>query len=106
MPEDQGGITFDRRVNIQSLNDITDAERGIDVAKQELDLLIACATSDQKSVYNQIIYEMKTNSVTFLCGAAGSGKSFLLKMFERHYKINGYKVRVLEIKTLQTMALK
>ncbi|CEP13923.1 hypothetical protein [Parasitella parasitica] len=50
------------------------------------------ANDSQKSIFNRVNIELINNSVTFVSGAAGTGKSYLLKMFERHYKIEGYKI--------------
>ena len=89
----EGGIQVNRHVNIESLDDINDQIRGIEVCKEELKLMLSTANSDQKSIYDQLLEEMKINSVAFVSGAAGTGKSFILRMLERHYKIEGYKVR-------------
>ena len=50
------------------------------------------ANSCQKSIFEGVISELRTNSVVFISGAAGTGKSYLLRMFERHYKAQNYKV--------------
>jgi len=51
------------------------------------------ANKDQQSIFRQIVNETKVNSVAFVSGAAGTGKSFVLKMLERYFKVQGYKVR-------------
>lgn len=88
----EGGITVHRRINIQSLNDVADVERGLEVCQEELIVMLKSANDNQKSVYKHIIYELVTNSTAFLSGAAGTGKSFVLRMLERHYRLKGYKV--------------
>ncbi|KAG1439175.1 hypothetical protein G6F55_013793 [Rhizopus delemar] len=50
------------------------------------------ANSSQKRIFNRINIELANNSATFVSGAAGTGKSYLLKMLEKHYKIEGYKI--------------
>lgn len=90
--EEDGGISVDRSDNIQNVNDVNDFERGPEVARSELDVMYAAANDSQKSVFNRVNIELACNSMVFISGAAGTGKSYLLKMFERHYKIKGYKV--------------
>jgi hypothetical protein len=46
----------------------------------------------QRKVFRGIINEMKFNSVSFVSGAAGTGKSYLLKMLGRFYCCYGYRV--------------
>lgn len=89
----EGGIPVYREVNIQSLNDVADIERGLQVCKDELKVMMSTAEEDQKSIYHQLIREMKTNSASFVSGAAGTGKSYILRMLERYYKVKGYKVK-------------
>lgn len=88
----EGGIEVHRRVNIQSLNDVADVERGLETCRGELIAMLTSANNSQRSVYKQIIYELRTNSTAFVSGAAGTGKSFVLRMLERHYRLKGYKV--------------
>jgi Mrp family chromosome partitioning ATPase len=88
----EGGIEVHCRVNVNSLEDVTDAERGLDAARDELKIMLKSANTTQKNIYSQLIREMRTNSVSFVSGAAGTGKSFLLRMYERHYRLKGYKV--------------
>lgn len=88
----EGGIVVDRRVNIQSLGDISDVDRGIETSKRELRMMLLSVKGDQKTVFCGLINEMKVNSVAFVSGAAGTGKSYVLRMLERYYRINGYKV--------------
>ncbi|KAG2191493.1 hypothetical protein INT47_013068 [Mucor saturninus] len=64
---EEGGIEVHRRLNIQSVNDVVDAER-------------AC------------MLVLRNNSTVFVSGAAGTGKSYVLRMLERHYEMKGYKV--------------
>jgi hypothetical protein len=40
----------------------------------------------------QVIRDLKRNSCVFISGAAGTGNSLFLKMFERYYRIHGYHV--------------
>ncbi|KAG1637987.1 hypothetical protein G6F44_009149 [Rhizopus delemar] len=75
---ENGGISVSRSYNISNLSDVSDFERGPEIARSELNVIINV--------------ELANNSVTFVSGAAGTGKSYLLKMFERHYKIEGYKI--------------
>lgn len=81
-----------RRMNIQSVNDVVDAERGMHACREELIAMLKSANTSQKSVYKQTIYELRNNSTVFVSGAAGTGKSYVLRMLERHYKLKGYKV--------------
>lgn len=86
------GIEPDRRINIQSLGDISEVDRGITTSKRELIMMLSSVKGDQKAVYYGLINEMKVNSVAFVSGAAGTGKSYVLRMLERYYRINGTKV--------------
>lgn len=88
---DQNAIPV-RDPNVSSLNDVSDTERGIEVAKIELDLMFQQSFPSQKKIFYRVIRDLKLNSCAFVSGAAGTGKSFLLKMFERHYRIQGYHV--------------
>lgn len=90
----EGGIEVHRRVNINSLDDVVDIERGLDTCREELIAMLNSANKSQRSIYKQIIYELRTNSTAFVSGAAGTGKSFVLRMFERHYRLKGYKVSI------------
>ena len=87
-----GGILINRSYNINSLTDVNDFERGADVTQAELRIMYNNANESQKSVFDRVNVELIHNSVSFVSGAAGTGKSYLLKMFERHYKLEGYKV--------------
>lgn len=89
---ENGGISVSRSYNIQNLSDVNDSERGPRVAQSELDVVYSNANDSQKSIFNRVNIELTTNSIAFVSGAAGTGKSYLLKMFERHYKLEGYKV--------------
>lgn len=89
---EEGGIEIHRMVNVQSLNDVVDAERGLDVARAELISMLESANISQKSIYKQTIYELRNNTTVFVSGAAGTGKSYVLRMLERHYKLKGFKV--------------
>ena len=75
------------------MNDVRDAERGSDTTHAELEVMLTCANASQRAIYEDVVQELKTNTTAFVSGAAGTGKSFLLKMLERHYKIQGFKVR-------------
>lgn len=83
---------MNRKVNIQSVDDISDLDRGLETTKVELRMMLSSSKGDQKSVYHSLIYEMQVNSVAFVSGAAGTGKSYILRMLERYYKLKGYKV--------------
>lgn len=89
---ENGGISVDRSYNINNLSDVNDFERGPEVTRSELTVMYENANDSQKSIFNRVKIELVNNSVTFVAGAAGTGKSYTLKMFERHYKIEGYKV--------------
>ncbi|KAG1490493.1 hypothetical protein G6F54_010682 [Rhizopus delemar] len=71
----EGSIESHRRVNIESLHDIVDAERGL-----------------EKCIFSQITTELELNSTVVVSGAAGTGKSYLLRMLERYYKLQNCKV--------------
>ncbi|CEP16628.1 hypothetical protein [Parasitella parasitica] len=88
------GISVNRSYNIKSLADISDFERGIEVTQSELSVMYSNANDHQNSIFNRVNIALINSSVTFVSGAAGTGKSYLLKMFERHYKIEGYKVKL------------
>ncbi|KAG1048086.1 hypothetical protein G6F43_009501 [Rhizopus delemar] len=75
---ENGGISVSRSYNISNLSDVSDFERGPEIARYELNVIINI--------------ELANNSATFVSGAAGTGKSYLLKMLEKHYKIEGYKI--------------
>ena len=47
----EGGIPVYREVNIQTLNDVADIERGMTVCKDELKVMMSTAQEDQKSIY-------------------------------------------------------
>jgi len=74
------------------MSDIADFERGKDVCEQELKIMYSNANDDQKSIFHHVIHELQLNSVTFISGAAGTGKSFVLRMLERFYKRVDFKV--------------
>lgn len=93
LPLEEGGIPVYSRANVTRLDDIAEFNRGPHITKQELELMVAAANIDQKSIYNQIKYEMKNNSTAFISGAAGTGKSYVLRMLERYYRLCGFKVR-------------
>lgn len=90
---ENGGIHINRSYDISNLSDVNDFERGLDVTQSELEIMYTNANETQKSIFDRVNVELAHNSVTFVSGAAGTGKSYLLKMFERHYKIKGYKVK-------------
>lgn len=96
IPEARGGISAtDRPSNIESMNDIRDAERGPDATLAELKVMLDNANKSQKAIYEDVTVELQTNTMAIISGAAGTGKSYLLKMFERHYKLQEYKVSIL-----------
>ncbi|KAG1461974.1 hypothetical protein G6F55_003251 [Rhizopus delemar] len=80
------------RINIESVEDIVDVERGLDVCREELNLMFNMANQSQKSIFSQIITELELNSTAIVSGATGTGKSYVLRMLERHYKPQQYKV--------------
>ncbi|KAG1445638.1 hypothetical protein G6F46_012277 [Rhizopus delemar] len=92
IPVDQGGIEPHGRSSVTCIDDISDLDRGNDVTRQELQLMLRSANDDQKSVDKQVKREMEHNSATFISGAAGTGKSFVLRILESHYRLKGYKV--------------
>lgn len=81
-------------MNIDSLSDVADIERGLDVCRQELAMMHTMANQSQKSIFAQVNNELELNSMAIVSGAAGTGKSFVLRMFERHYKLQDYKVNL------------
>lgn len=93
IPEEFGGISVDDRIlNIQELSDVRDSERGQDATQSELRVMLNNANISQKDIFENVVAELQTNTVAFISGAAGTGKSYLLKIFERHYILQGYKV--------------
>lgn len=54
------------------------------------------ANQSQKSIFSQIITELELNSTVIVSGATGTGKSYVLRMLERHYKPQQYKVTILK----------
>lgn len=87
-----GTIAVSRSYNINNLSDVNDFERGPEVARSELDIMLGNANDYQKSAFARVNIELTNNSIVFVSGAAGTGKSYLLRMFERHYRLEGYKV--------------
>ncbi|KAG1023847.1 hypothetical protein G6F43_014189 [Rhizopus delemar] len=71
---ENGGIEVHRRVNIQTVDDVVDDERGLQVSQDELIVMFKAANTDQKSIFKQLVREMRTNSAAFVSGAAGTGK--------------------------------
>jgi hypothetical protein len=93
LPLEEGGIEpATSRSNISTINDINDIDRGEKITRSELKIMLKNSNSDQKSIYNQIKHELEVNSVAFVSGAAGTGKSYILRMFERYYRLKGFKV--------------
>lgn len=93
IPVEEGGIPVHDRVNnIRSVDDVSETNRGDAVTKQELKILYRKANVDQKSIYAMIKSELVVNSTSFVSGAAGTGKSFVLRMLERYYRLKGFKV--------------
>ncbi|KAI8635834.1 hypothetical protein BD408DRAFT_448861 [Parasitella parasitica] len=70
IPVDQGGIEPHGVRNITSVDDISDLDRGHDITRQEIQLMLRSANEDQTSVYKQVKREMGHNSVAFVSGAA------------------------------------
>ncbi|EIE78840.1 hypothetical protein RO3G_03545 [Rhizopus delemar RA 99-880] len=50
------------------------------------------ANQSQKCIFSQITTELELNSTVVVSGAAGTGKSYLLRMLERYYKLQNCKV--------------
>lgn len=93
IPVSRGGIEpWVGRSNIRNIDDVIDFDRGDRYTKKELKIMLNAANEDQKSIYEQIKYEVEINSVAFASGAAGTGKSYVLRMLERHYRLRGFKV--------------
>lgn len=74
------------------MSDVRDSERGQDATQSELRVMLNNANISQKDIFENVVAELQTNTVAFISGAAGTGKSYLLKIFERHYILQGYKV--------------
>ena len=74
------------------MDDIADVERGLDVCRDELSMMLSMANQSQKSIFEQVTFELELNSTAIVSGAAGTGKSFVLRMLERHYRLQDYKV--------------
>lgn len=89
---DSGIIEVPNLPSVDNVNQVSDEERGVDVAKQELALMLQQAFPSQMRIFKQVIRDLKLDSSVFVSGAAGTGKSFLLKMLERYYRIHGYHV--------------
>lgn len=62
------------------------------MCREELDMMHTMTNQSQRSIFEQIISELELNSTAIVSGAAGTGKSFILRMLERHYRLQGYKV--------------
>lgn len=93
IPEEEGGIcASERNLEINNLDDISDAERGHEATENELQVMLENANSSQKAIFEDTLAELETNTTAFISGAAGTGKSYLLKMFERRFKLDKYKV--------------
>lgn len=90
----EGSIESHRRVNIESLDDIVDVERGLEIYRDELAIMLNMANQNQKSIFSQIVTELELNSTAIVSGAAGTGKSYLLRMLERHYRLQNCKVKI------------
>lgn len=96
IPVEEGGIEpATARANISKIDDILDLDRGAKITKKELKIMLDNANKDQTNVYNYIKYELVTNSAVFVSGAAGTGKSYILRMFERYFRLKGFKVSAL-----------
>ena len=92
----EGGIEpVTARANVSTIDDIFDLDRGARVTKRELKIMLDNANEDQTNVYNHIKYELVTNSSVFVSGAAGTGKSYILRMFERYFRLKGFKAGTL-----------
>lgn len=88
---DQGIIQVPH-LNINDINQVSDEERGIHVAREELRVMLQQCFPSQKKIFMQVVRDLKLDSTVFVSGAAGTGKSFLLRMLERYYRIHGYYV--------------
>jgi hypothetical protein len=78
-----------RDINVNSISDISNAERGVAVARRELGVMYQQSFPSQKKTF---VRDLKLNSCVLISGAAGTGKSFLLQMFKKYYRIHGYHV--------------
>lgn len=82
------------------MDDVADIERGLDACRDELAVMHGMANRSQKSIFAQITTELELNSTAVVSGAAGTGKSFVLRMLERHYKLEGFKVTITQKKKI------
>jgi ABC-type phosphate/phosphonate transport system ATPase subunit len=81
-----------RSANVDNIAQVSNEERGVDVARQELRVMYQQAFPSQQKIFKQVIRDLQLESTVFVSGAAGTGKSFFLKMLERYYRIHGYHV--------------
>lgn len=80
------------RANASTLDDILDPDRGARFTRRKLKIMMDNANKNQLNVYNYIKYELVTNSAFFVSRAAGTDKPYILRMFERYYRLKGFKV--------------
>ncbi|CEP10255.1 hypothetical protein, partial, partial [Parasitella parasitica] len=59
IPIDQGGIEPHGQSSVSSVDDLSDLDRGNDVTRQELQIMMQSANDDQKNVYRQVKREME-----------------------------------------------
>lgn len=93
--EEGGIIPTPGRSNITNISDINDLNRGEKVTRKELKVMLRNANPEQESVFRQVKNEFETSSITFVSDAAATGNSYILRMFERYYRLKGFKVCVL-----------
>lgn len=79
-------------LNIDNVNQVNDEERGVHVAREELRVMLQQCFDSQRKIFMQVVQDLKLDSTVFVSGAAGTGKSYLLRMLERYYRIHGYHV--------------
>lgn len=93
IPLEEGGIEpATARANVSTIDGILDLDRGESVTKRELKIMLDNANEDRINVYNHINYKLVINSAVFVSGTAGTGKSYILRMFERYFRLKGFKV--------------
>lgn len=81
-----------RSANVDNIAQVSNEELGVDIARQELRVMYQQAFPSQQRIFKQVIRDLQLESTVFVSGAAGTGKSFLLKLQERYYRIHGYHV--------------
>ncbi|KAG1050278.1 hypothetical protein G6F43_007437 [Rhizopus delemar] len=67
----KGSIEAHKRINIESLDDIVGVERGLDICREELNLMLNMANQSQKSIFSQIIIEIYSQQQVFKLAPTG-----------------------------------